>query len=240
MEIIAQLWSRITAEISPIELIAAATSLVCVYLTVKNNIWNWFWGLVGCVLYGYIFLVVSHLYANAGLQILYFVPMQFVGYYVWLKGNPKEDNALQVTALTNVERVKWGIVVVAISAVLFFGLDPVVKAFSLPPARLSVLDCFTTGLSIAAQFLQTYKKFENWILWIVADLVYTFYVFPQLKMPITTILYGIFTVLAIRGAIDWYRLLRPVKAVVPTVTLDLPLPPAPGGEPRNVAPKQGE
>lgn len=203
-----ELWNRVTAEISPMELIAAVTSLVCVYLTVKNNIWNWAWGFVGAVLYGYIFFRVSHLYANAGLQLLYFVPMQFVGYYVWLRGNPDANNTLPVTALTNAERLRWGAIVAGLSVALFYGLPPIIAAFALPAQQLSALDCFTTGLSIAAQFLQTYKKFENWILWIVADLVYTFYVFPQLKMPITTLLYAVFTVLAITGAVDWYRLMR--------------------------------
>ncbi|MBC8142667.1 MAG: nicotinamide mononucleotide transporter [Armatimonadetes bacterium] len=203
-----ELWNRVTAEISPLELLAAVTSLVCVYLTVKNNIWNWFWGLIGSVLYGYIFFRVSHLYANAGLQLLYFVPMQFVGYYVWLKGNAAKDDALPVTALTVAERFRWSATVAGLSVALFYGLPPVIAAFALPAQQLSALDCFTTGLSIAAQFLQTYKKFENWILWIVADLVYTFYVFPQLKMPITTLLYAVFTILAITGAIDWYQLMR--------------------------------
>ena len=237
METVTSLWNRVTAEISPIELIAAATSLVCVYLTVKNNIWNWFWGFVGCVLYGYIFLVVSHLYANAGLQILYFVPMQFVGYYVWLKGNPAASDALAVTALTNAERFRWAAIVAGLSVALFYGLTPLVTAFALPPPELSALDCFTTGLSIAAQFLQTYKKFENWILWIVADLVYTFYVFPQLKMPITTGLYAIFTVLAIRGAVDWYRLMQNPSPPGEGAQPDVPLPPTLAGEPRNVGGK---
>ncbi len=231
-----ELWNRVTAEISPLELMAAITSLVCVYLTVKNNIWNWLWGLIGAVLYGYIFFAVTHLYANAGLQLLYFVPMQFVGYYVWLKGNPHASDALAVTALTNAERLRWCAIVLGLSVALFYGLPVVVTAFALPAQQLSLLDCFTTGLSIAAQFLQTYKKIENWVLWIVADLVYTFYIFPQLKMPITTLLYAVFTVLAITGAVDWYRLMQKAQAVIPVrgtrgeVTLDMPLPPDSAGE----------
>ncbi|MBC8138835.1 MAG: nicotinamide mononucleotide transporter [Fibrella sp.] len=205
MEIPLLSWKAITAELKPIEIVAAITSLLCVYLTVKNNIWNWFWGLIGSVLYGYIFFRISHIYANAGLQLLYFVPMQFVGWYVWMKGNPNKNDALPISALTNRERIVWWVITALLSVALYYGLPPLVTAFRLPPPQLSPMDCFTTGLSISAQFLQTYKKFENWVLWIVADLIYTFYIFPQLKMPVTTLLYAVFTVLATTGAISWYR-----------------------------------
>ena len=164
------------------------------------------------MLYGYIFFRVSHLYANAALQLLYFVPMQFVGYYVWLRGNPEKSDALPVTALSPVARVAWCAATAGLSVGLYYGLPPLVGAFHLPPQQLSALDCFTTGLSIVAQYLQTVKKFENWIFWIIADVVYTVYVFPQLKMPVTTGLYAIFTVLAVIGARDWYRLIhRPLE-----------------------------
>ncbi|MBC7806284.1 MAG: nicotinamide mononucleotide transporter [Akkermansiaceae bacterium] len=205
METITPIYQAVLNELKPIEIFAAITSLLCVYLTVKNNIWNWFWGLIGSVLYGYIFFRISHIYANAGLQILYFVPMQFVGWYVWMKGNPEKNDALPISALTNRERIMWCALTVLLSVALYYGLSPLVSAFRLPPPQLSPMDCFTTGLSISAQFLQTYKKFENWVLWILADLIYTFYIFPQLKMPITTFLYAVFTILAITGAISWYR-----------------------------------
>jgi nicotinamide mononucleotide transporter len=224
METFLPVWKQITAELKPIEIVAAVTSLLCVYLTVKNNIWNWFWGLIGSVLYGYIFFRISHIYANAGLQILYFVPMQFVGWYVWWKGNPDKNDALPISALTNRERAIWCGITGLLSVALFYGLPPLVTAFRLPPQQLSPMDCFTTGLSISAQFLQTYKKFENWVLWIIADLIYTFYIFPQLKMPVTTLLYAVFTVLATTGAIEWYRTMR--KAAPPVVTPEVASPDA--------------
>lgn len=218
MESLLPLWRVITTELKPIEIVAAITSLLCVYLTVKNNIWNWFWGLIGSILYGYIFFRISHIYANAGLQILYFVPMQFVGWYVWWKGNPDKNDALPISALTNRERTIWCAVTVLLSVALFYGLAPLVAIFRLPPPQLSPMDCFTTGLSISAQFLQTYKKFENWVLWIIADLIYTFYIFPQLKMPVTTLLYAVFTVLATTGAIEWYRTMRKPVPGIPAET----------------------
>ncbi len=225
LDSLASLWQTVRSELKPVEIYAAITSLFCVYLTVKNNIWNWFWGLIGSVLYGYIFFRISHLYANAGLQLLYFVPMQFLGWYVWFKGNPDKNDALPISALTNRERVVWSAITLLLSVALFYGLSPLVTAFRLPLPQLPPMDCFTTGLSIVAQFLQTYKKFENWIFWIVADLIYTFYIFPKLKMPVTTLLYAVFTILAITGAVGWYRQMRrepPSALVTDTGNGDIP------------------
>ncbi|RYF46257.1 MAG: nicotinamide riboside transporter PnuC [Cytophagaceae bacterium] len=209
---LATIWGAISSELRymsahPLEIIAAVTSLICVYLSVKNNIWNWFWGLIGCILYGYIFFK-QHLYANAGLQILYFVPMQFVGWYVWYKGNPDKDDAVPVTALKNPARIGWSAATLAISGLLFVGLSPLVKALGFPPPQLSGWDTLTTGMSIVAQYLQTVKKIENWILWILVDIIYTFIIFPKLKLPVTTLLYAVFTFLAIAGARDWYKLMQ--------------------------------
>ena len=67
------------------EIIASLTGLVNVWLTVKNSIWNWIWGIVSVALFGYVFLH-SRLYSNAGLQLLYFLPMQFYGWWMWARG----------------------------------------------------------------------------------------------------------------------------------------------------------
>ena len=192
-------------EFKPVEIVAAVTSLLCVYLTIKNNLWNWAWGLIGSVLYAYI-LWRGGLYANAGLFGLYFVPMQFVGWYVWLRGGPRKQDDLPVTMLSAEARLGWLALTAGLWAALYFFIPPLVVLLHIPPWQLGVWDAFTTALSISAQYLQTYKRWENWVLWIVADLVYTFYLFPHLHLPVTTGLYAIFTVLAFVGAWDWYRL----------------------------------
>ncbi len=64
---------------SPVEILASLTGLVSVYLTVRNKIANWPWGIVSVLLFGWLFWS-SRLYSDAGLQIVYFLPMQFYGW----------------------------------------------------------------------------------------------------------------------------------------------------------------
>ena len=51
---------------------------------VKENIWGWPAGIISVLLYLIVFWR-SHLYMNAGLQIVYFV-LSIHGWYEWLHG----------------------------------------------------------------------------------------------------------------------------------------------------------
>ena len=81
------LWQQFRA-MSVTEIIAALTGLVCMFLMVRNNIWTWLWSIVSVVLYGVVF-VWQHLYANAGLQIFYFLPISFYAWWIWLRSRPR-------------------------------------------------------------------------------------------------------------------------------------------------------
>lgn len=194
---------------SGVEIAAVVTSFLCVYLTVKNNIWNWFWGFWGVVLYGIVFWQYRN-YANFGLQVFYFLPIQFIGWWVWLRGGPKKHDDLPVTVLSPSARLLWiGVMAVltgGLYALLRYGLPAWAPAWA--PDPLPFADGLTTAGSIVAQYLQVYKRWENWALWIAVDVVYAFYVFPMQKLWASALLYMVFTVLAFIGARDWTKLLK--------------------------------
>ena len=195
-----QIWESIVKSQSVVEWVAVVTSLLCVWLTVRNNIWNWFWGFIGVILYGYIFWNYKN-YANAGLQILYFLPIQFIGWYVWKRKGPKQDDDLPVTQLTAKARLGWTGVTALLTGILY-----VVLRLTNDPLPFG--DGITTAMSIVAQYLQVHKKFENWWLWIAADIIYAAYVFPVQQLYVSAGLYVIFTGLAIVGTVSWVKIMR--------------------------------
>jgi nicotinamide mononucleotide transporter len=65
-------------------------------------------------------------------------------------------------------------------------------------------DAFTTVFSLAATFMVVRKVLENWIYWIVIDIV-SIFLYHQRGYSLTAVLYFIFTILAIAGLIAWYR-----------------------------------
>ena len=65
-------------------------------------------------------------------------------------------------------------------------------------------DALTTVLSLIAQFMLTRKLFENWFVWITADVIYVgLYIYKDLYL--TSILYAIFLAMCVAGAIQWRR-----------------------------------
>jgi nicotinamide mononucleotide transporter len=71
-----------------------------------------------------------------------------------------------------------------------------------------VLDGLLVSVSLIAQWMMTRKQLENWWLWIAVDVVYIG-LFASRDLPVTSALYALFLLLAIRGLRDWTRTLPP-------------------------------
>ncbi|WP_375561038.1 nicotinamide riboside transporter PnuC [Bernardetia sp. OM2101] len=83
-----------------LELFAALTGLVCVWLNTRNNHWGWFFGIVSVVPYIYIFFE-SGLYGDSILSAFYFV-VSIWGWYHWLfGGRSKRNKAKKITKLSS-------------------------------------------------------------------------------------------------------------------------------------------
>ena len=180
-----------------LEKIAVACGLANIYLTVRQNIWCWPVGVVMVSLYIYIFFNAK-LYSDAGLNV-FFPVMQFYGWYHWTRGGVEHSRSLSAVKRLSATEWAWTIGgVLAGTAALGTAMH------RLTDAALPYPDAFTTLLSVFAQFLMTKKFLENWILWIIADLIYVpMYVYKHL--PVTALLYAVFLLLAVLGLRRWWR-----------------------------------
>lgn len=150
-----------TGEVDAIGSLAGIAGVLCVVLVAKGNIWNYLFGLVNVSLYAYISYKAS-IYGDAVLNALYYVPMQFIGWWQWRK----RGQGVQVEArrLTSVQRclISAGCIV-AIIAVGF-----ILRHFGDPyPFK----DSATTVLSIVAQALMALAFMEQWVLWILTNII---------------------------------------------------------------------
>ncbi len=76
-------------------------------------------------------------------------------------------------------------------------------------AAVPWLDATLAAISLAAQWMISYRKKENWWLWIFVNVIYIpLYYFKDL--PLTALLYGVFLIMAIRGWYAWNRVEIPV------------------------------
>ena len=85
------------------------------------------------------------------------------------------------------------------------------KSFNLFTSWTAYIDTITTGLFFVAMWLMARRKVENWIFWIIGDIISIPLYFYK-GLAITTIQYFIFTIIAIMGYISWKKI---YKAKIP-------------------------
>jgi len=178
------------------EIIGTIFGFLAVILTIKQNIWCWFFGLIQVIIYSYVFFEAK-LYSDMLLHIIY-IFLQIWGWYSWkyYKNNLEKLKVSQVKSM-----LLWGVVVLVFTCVL--GLLMQLKT----DASLPYLDAFTTIASLVAQYLLIKKKLGSWIFWIIVDVVAIF-IYCYKELYFTSGLYAVFLVLAILGYIEWKKNLK--------------------------------
>ena len=186
---------------SRVELVAVAFGLVSVYLSTREHIVSWPTAIVNVAIFFFLFWKAK-LYADAVLQLVY-LALSVYGWYEWLYGGARHT-PLRVT---RARRVHW-LVLTPLFLVGGLLLGALLERYTDSP--VPYFDALLTSASLVAQWMMTRKLLENWMIWIVADIVYV-PVFIQRGLPFTALQYGVFLVLAVLGWIGWRRSLGAVR-----------------------------
>lgn len=185
-------------------LIASLTGMICVVLVAKAKISNYYFGIVNVVLYAYI-AWQSKYYGEVMLNVIYFLPMQFVGLYCWNKhcNVTKTKDDVKVSNLSTKERIYWSLI--SVVGIVAYGLFLKYLQGTLP-----FIDSTSTVLSVIAMFLMVKRVTEQWLLWIAIDVVSIymwFYILAQGGNEISMlIMWSAFLVNAIYGYFNWRKL----------------------------------
>ena len=165
------IYSVLTGSLDAVGSLASISGVLCVVLVAKGSIWNYLFGLVNVSLYALISYKAA-LYGDAALNALYYVPMQFIGFWQWrrrgaaMSETEAGDKGVQVRA----RRFSWAqrvILAVGCAAAVVTG-GFILKHFGDPqPFK----DSTTTVLSIVAQALMALVFMEQWALWIITNIV---------------------------------------------------------------------
>nr|WP_308627027.1 nicotinamide riboside transporter PnuC [uncultured Eisenbergiella sp.] len=142
---------------------AAVTGVVCVILTGKGKMSCYLFGLVNTVLYAWI-AYDARFYGEVMLNAVYYVPMQFAGWFLWKKHMNQETGEVAKTRLS----LKGDLVAAGIAAVCVYGYGLLLKALG---GSLPFTDSLSTCLSVLAMLFSVRRLMEQWILWIVVDIV---------------------------------------------------------------------
>jgi nicotinamide mononucleotide transporter len=180
------------------EIVGVAFGAVAVWLTVRENVWCWPIGLVNVGLFIIVF-AQAKLYADMGLQVVY-VALCLYGWYAWLHGG---EGRSELRVSKTPAAALWALALAGTGFAAILGWFLRVHT----DAALPYWDASTASFSLVAQWMQTRKWVENWLVWIVVDVVYVgMYVFKGLFL--TAGLYATFLALAGLGLAAWRRSLR--------------------------------
>ena len=165
------IYSVLTGTMDVVGSIAGITGVLCVVLVAKGSIWNYAFGLVNVSLYAWISYKAA-LYGDAGLNALYYLPMQFIGWWQWRKRGAamSESESAGDGVQVKARRLDWSqrvlLVLGCFAAVIAVGFH--LKYLGDPqPFK----DSATTVLSIVAQALMALAFMEQWALWIITNVI---------------------------------------------------------------------
>ena len=165
------IYSVLTGTMDVVGSIAGITGVLCVVLVAKGSIWNYAFGLVNVSLYAWISYKAA-LYGDAGLNALYYLPMQFIGWWQWRKRGAamSESESAGDGVQVKARRLDWSqrvlLVLGCFAAVTAVGF--LLKYLGDPqPFK----DSATTVLSIVAQALMALAFMEQWALWIITNVI---------------------------------------------------------------------
>ncbi|WP_305094539.1 nicotinamide riboside transporter PnuC [Prescottella sp. R16] len=185
------------------EVLGFVTGAWCVWLVGRQSVWNWPIGIANNLAWILLFATAG-LFADSALQIVY-IALAVWGWRNWMHGRAGDTLAVSGTTAT-----EWGWLAaagIAGTGALTLLLDTATSS------TVPFWDAVTTVLSLLATWGQATKRWESWLLWITADLIYI-PLYLHKGLTLTALLYTGFLLLCIRGLFAWRRSLADERALV--------------------------
>ena len=182
-----------------LEILGVIFSLLYLNFSIKQNILLWPMGTLSAILYMVVFYK-SKFYADMGLNAYYFI-ISIYGWLLWRKRAVEGEKVFPVSRI----RLNQGLILALITVTAFVGIGLLLDRFTDSPVPF--WDAFTTALSFTATWMLARKIIEHWILWVIVDTVSMALYFHRGLYP-TLVLFGIYTVMAVIGYIQWKKALQ--------------------------------
>ena len=186
-----------TLDIS-LEIIAVVFGILSVWFSKKNNILIYPTGMISTSIFTYLLFKWS-LLGDMMINAYYFV-MSVYGWYIWTR---KVNNIVTpISKVSSPEKIT-SLIIFFFSLSFVYGIY---NYFDKWGSYTSYIDNFTTAIFFVAMWLMANRKIENWIFWIIGNIISIPLYFYK-GLTFTSIQYIIFTVIAISGYYTWKKIL---------------------------------
>lgn len=186
------------AWLTVVNFISAICGVLCIFFTAKANISNFVFATVNTVVYA-IYLLYWHIWGTAALEILFYIPMNFVSWYFWAKHRDQEiTQKTKTKKLTIPQNLICAVIIVA-AAVIYHAV--LVRL----GGEVVWFDSFTLSIGIVATILELLRYREQYVWWIITDIVSVGMYIAHFD-PVYLTKRSIYLIMAIIGLINWARL----------------------------------
>lgn len=181
-----------------LQIVGTTLGILYLWLEYRANIWLWIVGAIMPMVHGVIYLNEG-IYGDAAMQ-LYYVAAGIYGLIVWKCGERKDNKSHSVSIRHT--PTNWILPLFAVYGVLHVALYFALTEFT--DSRVPFLDSMSTALSIVAMWMLSRKLVEQWLVWLVVDLI-SMGLYIYKGIPITGGLYALYSALAVAGYLRWRK-----------------------------------
>ena len=210
-------------DLSWIEAVGTVAGLLCIWLASLEKISNYAFGLINVTLFAIIFFQIQ-LYASLLLQLFFFAA-NIYGWYAWSRQNTANEAVLQIRWLPLPKAIAWLVACVAAIGLMTAFINPVFALLTriavsimqalglnvampeLQPDAFPFWDSCMMVLSIAAMILMTRKYVENWLLWVIINVI-SVVIFALQGVWAMSLEYMLLTFIALNGSRMWIKSAR--------------------------------
>ena len=184
-----------------IGIIASVTGVICVVLCGMGRVSNYLYGTINVILYAYIAWKAKY-YGDVMLNLLYYLPTNFIGWAAWNKHINAETNVVYKKRMT----LKQDMLLAIISIVSVAGYAYILRLLG---GNLPIVDSMSTVFSVIAQILMIKRFMEQWVIWIVVDVVSVIMWIAALSTEGASIavllMWAVYLANAVIMFVKWYR-----------------------------------
>lgn len=180
-----------------LDIITTILGLTYIFLEYKASLWMWLAGFVMQVL-DIVLYYEAGLYADCGMEV-YYIAMTVYGFANW-KFLHRTSSERTISHFEKRYILPWVIATMALWGLIYFLL------VHFTDSRVPLADSFTTAVSFAGIWALARKYLEQWLIWIVVDIV-TCALYFYKGIPFKASLYGLYVIIAVAGYFRWRKMM---------------------------------
>ena len=184
-----------------LDVLSTVVGIVYIILEYRASIWLWFASII-MPLIDIVLYLEAGLYADFGMSI-YYALAAIYGFAVWKFGRKRNQKTAGEMPITHYRRnlIIPSAAIFVVAWIAFYGI-----LVRFTDSNVPVSDSFVNALSILGLWALARKYVEQWLIWIVVDVVCSV-LYAYKGIPFKAGLYGAYAVIAVFGYLKWKKMM---------------------------------